>query len=566
MQSRRPYRYRLPLNTPEFRGARPREYRRETRAEMIIERDVQIPTRFGFSLYADVFRPADENLRSPPLLAWTPYGKHDPAPLAKIYPASGVHADWLSELTIFEAPDPVFWVGHGYTIVTIDIPGVWHAQSRAQYISPEEAEAFYDAVEWAGTQPWSNGKVGLSGVSYLTVMQWRVAELNPPHLAAINPWEGWSDTYREVVRHGGIPDTSFWPYIQVRWGASDQPIEDLWAETAEHPFYDDFWASKASDLKKIRVPAWVVASWSDHGLHTRGTLEGFRLMSSSQKWLEVHGRKKWAHYYDPRSRARQLTFFDHFLKGIAPPPSWPPVELEIRDRYYEGRRYVSTAWPLPEVHYERLYLSAPASSLVETPPASQTSCHYDSLAEDAAAIFDVRFDKDLDIAGHVRLKLFVSADEANDLDLFVALEKLDTAGRPVGFTHYAIFEDGPMALGWLRVSHRALDAQRSTDFLPVLAHREEAKVTPNQIVETDIEILPTGTHFRPGETLRLRIQGRDIYRAPKPLLYARHEDTVNRGKHRIWTGGDTASWLQLPQLSNRSISRLRPEDPYGCGF
>ncbi len=229
------YCFRRPLNTPEFRGARPRKYSREITRGMIIDRDIEIPTRFGYALYADVFRPADEALKAPPLLAWTPYGKHDPAPLAKIYPASGVHEDWLSDLTIFEAPDPVFWVGNGYAVVTIDIPGVWYAQSPAIYLSPEEAEAFYDAVEWAGIQAWSNGRVGLSGVSYLTVMQWRVAELNPPHLAAINPWEGWSDTYREVVRHGGIPDTYFWPYIQVRWGASNQLIEDLWAESAKHP-------------------------------------------------------------------------------------------------------------------------------------------------------------------------------------------------------------------------------------------------------------------------------------------------------------------------------------------
>jgi uncharacterized protein len=542
------YRYRQPLNTPEFRGARPRSYSRETMRGMIIERDVEIPTRCGFSLYADVFRPASEAIKAAPLLAWTPYGKHDPAPLAKIYPASGVHEDWLSDLTIFEAPDPVFWVGNGYAVVTIDIPGVWYAQSPATYLSPEEAEAFYDAVEWAGTQSWSNGNVGLSGVSYLTVMQWRVAELNPPHLAAINPWEGWSDTYREVVRHGGIPDTSFWPYIQARWGASNQPVEDLWAETAEHPFFDEFWASKAADLKRIRVPAWVVASWSDHGLHTRGTLEGFRLMSSTNKWLEVHGRKKWAHYYDPQSRARQLAFFDHFLKGSAEEPSWPRVDVEIRERYYEGRRHHSSAWPLPEVSYRRLYLAGDSGTLVGTPPKTQTSCDYDSLAEDGVAVFDLRFETDTDIVGHARLRLFVSADEADDLDLFIALEKFDAKGQRVGLTHYAIFEDGPVALGWLRVSHRALDPDRSTDYLPVLAHRQESKVMPGQIVETHIEILPSGTHFSAGDRLRLKIQGRDVYRAPKPLLYARHEDTVNRGLHRIWTGGDTASWLQLPVL------------------
>jgi predicted acyl esterase len=162
--------------------------------------------------------------------------------------------------------------------------------------------------------------------------------------------------------------------------------------------------------------------------------------------------------------------------------------------------------------------------------------------------FDMRFEENMDIVGHAKLKLFVSADDADDLDLFIALEKFDAKGQPVGLTHYAIFEEGPVALGWLRVSHRLLDHTRSTDYLPVLAHRQEAKVTPGQIVETDIEILPSGTHFSAGETLRLRIQGRDVYRPPKPLLYARHEETVNRGFHRIWTGGGTASWLQLPVL------------------
>jgi predicted acyl esterase len=542
------YRYRKPLNTPEARGARPRHYRRELTRGMIIERDVQIPTRFGFSLYADVFRPAAEN-RAPPLLAWTPYGKHDPAPLAKIYPDSGVQADWLSALTIFEAPDPVFWVSQGYAVVTIDIPGAWYAQSPATYLSPQEAEAFYDAVEWAGTQAWSNGKVGLSGVSYLTVMQWRVAALNPPHLAAINPWEGWSDTYREVVRHGGIPDTAFWPYIQVRWGASDHLIEDLWAETAEHPWCDEFWESKAARLQDIHVPAWVVGSWSDHGLHTRGTLEGFRRIASTHKWLEVHGRKKWAHYYDPQSRARQLAFFDHFLKGTRAAPAWPAVDVEIRERCGHARRYHATQWPLAEVSYRRLYLGAQSGSLGAEAPATQSVCRYDSLAEDAAAIFDLRFETATDLVGHARLHLFVSAEQADDLDLFVALEKLDARGQVVGMTHYAIFETGPVALGWLRISHRELDTQQSTSYLPVLAHRHEQKVTPGEIVAADIEILPSGTHFSAGETLRLRIQGRDIFNPPKPLLYARHEDTVNRGAHSIWTGGATASWLQVPVLS-----------------
>ncbi len=223
------------------------------------------------------------------------------------------------------------------------------------------------------------------------------------------------------------------------------------------------------------------------------------------------------------------------------------MDVEVRERYYEGRHFHSSDWPLPEVTYQKLFLAAESGTLVDA-PAAQISVSYDSLSEDAAVVFDLCFEAATDIVGHARLRLFVSTDAGDDLDLFVALEKLDTHGVRVGLTHYAIFEDGPVALGWLRVSHRALDPERSTDYLPVLSHRQESKVTPGQIVATDIEILPSGTHFGAGETLRLRIKGRDAYRVPKPLLYARHEDTVNRGLHRIWTGGETASWLQLPVL------------------
>src|SRR5208337_4318913 len=105
--------------------------------------------------------------------------------------------------------------------------GMWYSEGDATFISPEEGEDLYDLIEWAGTQPWSNGKVGLSGVSYLAFAQWHVAALQPPHLAAINPWEGWSDTYREVAYQGGIPDTRVWPLLFYLWGVGTNRIEDL---------------------------------------------------------------------------------------------------------------------------------------------------------------------------------------------------------------------------------------------------------------------------------------------------------------------------------------------------
>lgn len=217
------YRYRKPRNAPEERGGKPPVYRRilENEHAMIIERDVAIRMRDGITLYADVFRPADEH-PVPPIIAWTPYGKHVPFDPRRFLNA-GVKVGDTSEYTAFEAPDPVFWVPSGYAVIVIDIRGTWYSEGVAHYLAPEEAQDFYDAIEWAGTQPWSTGKVGLSGVSYLAQMQWRVAELNPPHLAAINPWEGWTDTYRETATHGGIPDTHFWPTLWNRWGAARGP-------------------------------------------------------------------------------------------------------------------------------------------------------------------------------------------------------------------------------------------------------------------------------------------------------------------------------------------------------
>jgi len=102
------------------------------------------------------------------------------------------------------------------------------------------------------------------------------------------------------------------------------------------------------------------------------------------------------------------------------------------------------------------------------------------------------------------------------------------------------------------VSHRALDAKRSSDVQPVLHHRSEEKVTPGTIVPVDIEILPSGTRLDAGETLRLVVQGTDVYRHPRPLTHPVHADTVNVGVHRLHTGGTHDATLAIPRL--RTVS------------
>jgi putative CocE/NonD family hydrolase len=357
-----------------------------------------------------------------------------------------------------------------------------------------------------------------------------------------------------VAYHGGIPDTWFWPYLWTRWGASRTAIEDWSAEMREHPLFDAFWASKAADFAKIRTPAFIVASWSDQGLHSRGTLEGFKHIASEHKWLEVHGRKKWAYYYEPESAARLQVFFDRFLKGVPTEiDRWPKVRLEIRERCYVGASRGENEWPLARTRYTKLHLDASHGSLRAEPVAVAGQCRYEALCglPDADhATFDIHFAEPTELTGHMKLRLYMSAEGADDMDVFVGVQKLDPQNTLVPFPYYAQFEDGPVALGWLRASHREQDAQRSAEHQPVLAHRRVQKIEAGAVVQLDIEILPSSTRFEAGEGLRLIVQGTDINKYPKTEVpvYFRHEDSVNRGLHVIHTGAGCDSYLLVPLI------------------
>lgn len=551
------HRFRDPLYRPEDVGVLGPSPSRAEEAGMVVDRDVAIPLRDGVRIYADVLRPTGEE-PVPALLAWSPYGKHEGTLqyLVRAFPGAGVSEEDVSPYAVFEGPDPAFWVPRGYAVVNVNPRGTWYSEGIATFHSPEEAEDCYDVIEWIAAQPWCLGRVGMTGVSYLTVIQWYVAALHPPHLAAINPWEGYSDLYREVSTHGGIPETWFRPYWTLqRVTVGTQAMEDLFTEDLEHPLFDEFWESKLPHLDKISVPAYVVASWSDHGFHTRGTIEGFKRIRSEHKWLEVHGEKKWAYYYAESSRQRQAAFFDHFLKGRDTEVStWPRVRTFVREHGTDGEWKSFGTWPITRTSYTRLYLD-PRTQQLKEEQVPEESCRwylalsggYDRMRRELGrATFDYHFTQTVDVIGHMRLRVWMATPDGDDMDVFVGIQKMDQEGRVVPFAHYAQYEDGPVALGWLRASHRELDLARTTEWQPVHTHRRELKLQPGEIVPLDIEIWASGTRFRPGESLRLIIQGRDVQDYPSSRPYARHEVTVNRGRHFLWGGGRYDSYLVVP--------------------
>lgn len=512
---------------------------------IIVERDLPIPMRDGTVIYGDVYRPSEVAHDLPVILSWSPYGKHAQSNQV-FWPPSGVNPEWLSPLTPFEGPDPFDWCPRGYAVAVIDPRGAWRSNGNYYHNGPIEAQDCYDTIEFLAAQPWANGRVGMTGVSYLACIQYIVAGLQPPSLKALNPWEGFSDWYREFGTHGGIPETGFAPRASDNIQYGPNQTENTWEQMQRHPLLDEYWRSKQIDLTAITQPCWVVASWADQGLHTRGTLEAFKQMASREKWLDIHGQKKWAHYYLPDSTRRRHSFFDHFLlEPGCTLPAWPRVQLEVREAAGVAETRAEEDYPLRRQQPLALYLGAEEALLPD--PATPARVEWDS--ENDEVVFDHRFDTDSEFTGHAALRLWLEAPDAQDADIFVALEKLDRAGERVGFTFYAFYENGPVALGWLRASHRALDPERSSDLQPVHPHDREQPLPGDGPVCCDIELWPSSTLFRAGETLRLRIGGRDLYRDALPRLpFARHEDTRNRGRHVLHCGGAHDSRMLLPLI------------------
>lgn len=527
-------------------------YSAETADGMAIERNVAVPMADGVRIYVDVFRPEGTDV-VPVLIAWGPYGKHNDASMYQVFPddvggvGGGVRPEWVSKHTPFEGPDPEAWCAHGYAVIVADPRATWWSEGDyASLWDGREARDCAELIAWAAAQRWSTGKVGMSGVSYLAVAQWWAASLRPPALAAINPCEGLSDVYREFAFHGGIPCAFplFWQKHRLQY--SRAKVEAMGEMMPGHPLDDPYWESKRPDLGAIDVPAYVIAGWGDQGLHTRGTIAAFEALGSEHKYLEVHGRKKWEYYHSPESGKRQMLFFDRFLKEEANEVDrWPTVRMETRIAFYEGVERTASDWPVPETVERKLHLDLERRELVDAPAAESASAEYDAGSEGVGIVLRHRFDQRTDVVGGMRLRLLLELRGGEDVDLFVAVKKLDAAGAQVDFAYANVLEHGPTALGWLRASHRALDEQRSTTVRPWHTHAREDLLEEGAVVPVDVEIWPSGTRFEAGESLQLELGGSDPYPNAKLWLHVETRDTATVVLH---AGGEYDSRLVVPTL------------------
>ncbi|QYE37119.1 CocE/NonD family hydrolase (plasmid) [Polymorphobacter sp. PAMC 29334] len=535
-----------PLEERAYPGFEPRQI---TADGLTIDYDVAVTLRDGVKIYTDVYRPAGVDGPLPAIVLWSAYGKHYrwPRPVRTLFTQG---AD-VSDYAPIEAPDPVVWCPAGYAIVVPDPRGINSSEGDATAWSPQEGDDIHDTIEWIAERPWSNGKVGMGGASYFGIVQWFAGATRPPHLAALLPYDGMSDLYREIGFHGGMPNPGFVDFWNAQVRASRARAENWVTAMRLHPFFDEYWQSKVPAVENIDVPTYVVASWSDHAVHTRGSLSAFTRLGSKDKWLEVHGRNKWARMYTDESLRRQIAFFDRFLKGVPNEvDGWPKVRLEVREGLDVGEERAEGEWPLARTEYTPLWLDASTGSLSRDPVRDASAVSYDAAATEAHAVFSHVFDQDTELTGHFKLKLWVEALGADDMDLFASVQKFDATGELVNFYYITRFRFGHAAHGWLRVSHRELDEARSTPQQPFHPHTREQLLKPGEIVPVEIEIWPSSTLFRAGETMRVVVMGRDPFPASDApgVGIAIHPVTRNVGRHVIHTGGAYDSHILLPVI------------------
>ena len=385
--------------------------RSEIRDEMRIDWDVPITMDDGLVVRADIFRPIPDG-QYPVILTYGPYAKglafQDGYPSAwqrMVEKHPDVAAGSSNLYQSWEVVDPEKWVPAGYVCVRVDLRGAGCSPGFIDHFSPRETKDFYDCIEWAGVQPWSNGKVGLNGISYYGINAWHVASLQPPHLAAMCVWEGAADWYRDMTHHGGMLSTFWanWYDMQVKtvqYGAGERGKRsrvhgelvcgpetlseeqlaknrcDFGAEIRAHPLDDDYHKARSPKWDKITAPLFSAANWGGQGLHPRGNFEGFMRAASKDKWLEAHGIEHWTHFYTDYGRELQRKFFDYFLKDED--TGWgqqPRVLLQVR---HPGEKFVERAeneWPIARTKWTKLYLNSADFSLVETSLTGEAQRH-----------------------------------------------------------------------------------------------------------------------------------------------------------------------------------------------
>jgi len=348
---------------------------------VVRESGVRIPIADGIELVCDVFRPDSDGV-FPVILGLAPYPIDDQAagflPGPMRYPNAHM-----------EAGDPYFYARRGYVHVIGNLPGTGDSGGRFDHMGPDTIRAVYDAIDWASRQPWSDGNVGMFGMSYYGMIQALVAMLEPPALKAIFCPFSVTDQYRDTYYKGGIfgyaflkgwsvalrkanirgtfvesvgeesfaqlvesaktdPENQLVPTIMDVLENIDDPVNRFLAEFIVNPVLGDHYFPRNVDYSVgCTVPAYFGACWGIYGLHLAAAFRSFTKWNGPTR--VTVGPPAYLDRPITQYQDESLRWFDFWLKGNDTRLlDEPPVQVFI-DEANEWRS--ANEWPLPQTRF-----------------------------------------------------------------------------------------------------------------------------------------------------------------------------------------------------------------------
>lgn len=580
-----------------------RNYLRRAMNGIIKETDVKIPMRDGGYVLADIFRPEKEG-KYPIIISFGGYGKAfwvgketndeerelhanledeyfrgghretdyisfhiaslaagDPTPnIPGLPPAGSMPNPMLTHISeTFERANVMDWVPEGYIVMHVDSRGLGNTPGEYCQFGRPEAEDYYDAIEWAGVQHWSNGNVGTYGGSFYAMNAFNVASLNPPHLKAFIPLAGDMDPARDYCRFGGLMNKfGFTPKIT----AGDFCGEDL-AELNVRTEFDDpsvynenSKIAMKGDPSKIKIPCFTSISLEQAFIHTRGTSEIFINCSTpeNEKFMDIMSEVG-VHYwmYGKDIFARHKAFFDHYLKGEENKlADAKQVHMMVRTGNSSYYWQDENEWPIARTQYKKLYLNAVGdadqlNALADQPAEATGKVSYPADKDVEIRFATAPLEEDMVIAGYCMADLFVSST-SDDMAVLTYIYVLDEDGDRIPF----VMDLNPMTpvdKGGLKISHRKLDEARTTEYRPFHTNLAEdaQKLVPGEVVEAQIEMLPTTARLKKGWRLEFVVMPKNEH---GELIDP--QDNYSAGAtNTVYTGEEYPSYVQIPVIPKK---------------
>jgi putative CocE/NonD family hydrolase len=523
-------------------------------------RNVLIPLSDGVCLAGDLFLP-DSPGPFPGLVSYYPYHKDD---------LIGA---------LFDHPNRYF-AARGYASVLVDLRGLGNSEGVAWDVGdPREANDGAEIVEWAASQSWCDGNVGMWGMSYGGITSFQTAALAPAHLKAIVPMFGGLDHYQDIVYPGGcfncLGILGGWGPFMTAMNLTPPMYQDpdgrwyrIWRERLnagrapyimpyqQHPDYDEYWESKSIAAERITVPAFLMGAWRD--IFPEAMVRAYERIRGPRRMLMgpwMHEMPDLAGFAQVDYLAEMLRWWDCWLKGAANGVrDEPPVVIYVQG---QGWRYESE-WPITRTRDALTYLSLSDTGnggLATKPPphASEVSYVGDPTVGVMAGLWDptgtglgapldqgsddvrsITFTGDplpqaLEITGSPEAIVFVALDQGADANLVVKL--CDVA--PDG--HSAL-----ITTGWAKASRRLSD--------------EQARSQATKPEEFRVSLWATSYVVQAGHRLRVSVSCGDF-----PRIWPTRSNPLIR----LATGGPTPSAVRLPVVppSEMRTPELPVPDP-----